>query len=418
MRRGAHRVLLPSWPFPAQLGTSENALSAKIEIDLRAIAIEATTRPYTVRVRWQAEAEHSRVARAGPDGRAAKNWNLLSFPGVRRLRSEGFEGYAWGQVGSLQMFRRALRVALWAALISMVMAKPWAAASALAKGDDDEEESDDDSSSDASGDDDDSGGESEDEGEGEGEDDEDAKDQPPLTAGGMYNIDTYPISELMRPLTMTQGILQMRAGVGVNVSPKLAFQKFGFLVDAKYGVRDNFTLFGGFVNTNNFATVEAYMGFEGALAYNFIDFRLAGRVGKPTVTEDKDTGLSKIESKYSGHIDMGFPFRYVAKPEIAIVALDTFLTIDFDSVPDLNPSLGVSTNPIPQVSVVVFAQMNIPNFRFDANTFIIPATARVQFSPNRRFDLGGEFRVGNVKPPEGQKIYDNLFLTLYGTLRF
>src|SRR5690348_12331012 len=76
--------------------------------------------------------------------------------------------------------------------------------SAFARGDDDDSGEEEDS-----GDDSDKGGEEEE----DGGDDQD-KDQPVVTAGGLFTLKTYPIRELDRPLTMTQGIGQLRAGVG------------------------------------------------------------------------------------------------------------------------------------------------------------------------------------------------------------
>ena len=107
----------------------------------------------------------------------------------------------------------------------------------------------------------------------------------------------------------------------------------------------------------------------------------------------------------------------MAKPEIAIVALDTLLSIDFDSKPDLNPSLGIATNPIPALSVVIFAQLQITDFKTDAGSFHVPATARVEFSPSQKLDIGLEFTFLNVKPPEGQKFYDSRFLNLFVQFR-
>ena len=145
-------------------------------------------------------------------------------------------------------------------------------------------------------------------------------------------------------------------------------------------------------------------------------------------------------------IDLGFPFRYAIKPEIAIVALQTLMSIDFNSIaadhtiqqtvqepdgmggmrtvtrnvpvgnkatPDLNPSIGIATNPIAPLSIVVFAQLRIPDFDTSAGAFQVPVTGRVQFSPNQKFDIGLEFVLLNVKPPEGQSPIDNRFLSLF-----
>src|SRR5687768_17352476 len=80
---------------------------------------------------------------------------------------------------------------------------------ALAVADDEEEEED-------------GGGEGEEKGGEEPEEDDD-KGQPALTAGGLYTMKTYPISEIVRPLTMTQGITQLRLTLGTDLSAKGAF---------------------------------------------------------------------------------------------------------------------------------------------------------------------------------------------------
>lgn len=278
--------------------------------------------------------------------------------------------------------------------------------------DDDEEDEDED--------------EDEDEGDDEGateEDDEDIdKDQPAVTAGGLYTMKTYPIREIYRPLTMTQGITQMRLGLGSDVSAQGAFESYGVSLEAIHGLKDNFTLLGGFTSAYNFADFGIYGGFEGALYYDVVDIRLAARLSRPAVPATDMMGLP-IAGEYNagkvkGAVDIGFPLRYVARPEIAIIALYTLMSIDFDSKPDLNPSLGIATNPIEPISVIIFAQLQIVDFNTDAGFFTVPATARIQFSPNQKLDIGAEFKFLNVKPPEGVKFYDNRFLTLYMAARF
>lgn len=261
--------------------------------------------------------------------------------------------------------------------------------------------------------------------EGDADEEEVDEEQPPVTAGGLYTLKTYPIRELFRPLTITQGIVQARVGIGTDVSSVGAFETFGVSVEGRYGFRDNVMGLGGLTSSYNFKQFGVYAGVEAALAYDLVDFRTAFRVSRPAIPATKDDGMGNLvpdPGKYAGGdvkaaIDLGFPFRYVAKPEIAIVALDTLLSIDLDgSKPDLNPSLGISTNPIPPLSVVIFATLQVPDTNFD-NPTIVPATARVQFSPSQKLDLGAEFTFLNVKPPEGQKFYDNRFLTLYVQLR-
>jgi hypothetical protein len=121
--------------------------------------------------------------------------------------------------------------------------------------------------------------------------------------------------------------------------------------------------------------------------------------------------------------DIGFPFRYVARPEIAIVALQSVMSIDFNETesneikPDLNPSLGIVTNPIAPVSLVIQATLQVVDFDF-TNNLVVPATARIQFSPTRTIDIGGEFTLLNIKPKDDNVgPFDNRFLSLFFALR-
>lgn len=291
---------------------------------------------------------------------------------------------------------RGLRLAF--LLAAATIGTTWPISIPAAYADDDEEEEEDEED------------ESEDE-EGEEAD----EGQPPVTAGGLFTLKTYPVNELLRPLTMTKGITQLRAGLGVDVSAKTAFESVGVSLEGEYGLEDHFTLRGGFTSAYNIKQFNVYAGIEGALAYDFIDFRLEAAIRRPAAAVEGD----QIAGKTEVAVDLGFPFRYAAKPEIAIVALDTLMTINFDSKPDLTPSLGIATNPIPAVSIVVFAKLIIPEFDTEADNFVVPATGRVQFSPSQKLDLGAEFTFLNLKPPEatGKKFFDDRFLTLYAAFR-
>jgi hypothetical protein len=324
----------------------------------------------------------------------------------------------------------------------------------------DEDSGDDEESADDEGDD-------EEYSEEEEEEEEDA-DQPPVTSGGLFTLKTYPVREISRPLTITQQIGQVRVGIGTDLSAKGAFETFGASVDGIYGVKDNFSVLAGLTNAYNFKQFGFYAGFEGALAYDVVDIRLAANVHRfaiprfcgadpdaPTTCGPDDALLPSGNYDAGGtqfSIDIGFPFRYAIKPEIAIVALQTLMSIDFNgsvrgnpdgrdrtmnpaaycsspgsdkdnciengAKPDLVPSVGVATNPIPPLSVVVFGQLRIPDFDTSAGNFQVPVTGRVEFSPNQKFDVGLEFTLLNVKPPEGQSPIDNRFLSLFIQSRF
>jgi hypothetical protein len=320
--------------------------------------------------------------------------------------------------------------------------------------------------------------EDEDEGgrEGDEEDeDEDGKDHPPATSGGLYTMATFPVREIERPLTITEKVGQVRLSLGTDISAKGAFDTFGVSVEGIYGYRDNFTLLGGFTSAYNMKQFGLYFGFEGSIVYDLVDIRLAANVRRNAIPDYQlfcnppaspnempiggacmNPGASQDNlpsgqfsaggTKFS--IDLGFPFRYAIKPEIAIVALHTLMSIDFNSVdrdyvqviplanpmpgqpttmtlekgngakPDLNPSLGIATNPVAPLSVVIFAQLRIPDFDTSAGAFQVPVTGRIQFSPNQKFDIGFEFILLNVKPPEGQSPIDNRYLALFMQSRF
>lgn len=331
----------------------------------------------------------------------------------------------------LPLFSRGLRLALVLALSVGYVAWDGHRHSACAapKGGDDDDEGDDDDK-----------GPKDDEG-----DDPDDKDQPAVTAGGLFTMATYPVNELLRPLTMTENIGQVRLGVGTDVSSLGAFSSLGVSLEAIYGYTDNFSLIGGFTSAYNFKQFGFYGGFEGSLLYDVVDIRLAANVHRFAIahgcganpSEDPPgcmdsmgmllTGLPN--GKYdAGHtqfsLDLGFPFRYAIKPEIAIIALQTLMSIDFNEAsgnkvtPDLLPSVGVATNPIPQLSLVVFAQLRIVDFNTDAGNFRVPVTGRVEFSPNQKLDIGLEFTLLNIKPPDPQKPFDNRFLSLFVQSRF
>lgn len=301
------------------------------------------------------------------------------------------------------------------------------------------------------GGDDDEGGDDGDSGSKDEGDDSDAddKDQPLVTAGGLFTMKTYPVNELLRPLTITQNIGQLRLGLGTDLSSLGAFSSVGLSLEGQYGISDNFMVIGGFTSAYNFAQLGFYGGFEGSLLYDLVDIRLAANVHRfaiPHLCGDPRDGMPPAgckdpmdmtgatllplpDGKYDAgksqfSLDLGFPFRYDIKPEIAIIALQTLMSINFNAVagnkatPDLLPSVGVATNPIPQLSLVVFAQLRVVDFNTDAGNFQVPVTGRVEFSPNQQLDIGLEFTLLNIKPPEPQKPFDNRFLSLFVQSRF
>jgi hypothetical protein len=377
----------------------------------------------------------------------------------------------------------------------------------------DEDQADDNSKDDSGGDED-------------GDNAEDDKDQPPITAGGLFTMSSYPVRELGRPLTMTKQITQLRLGIGTDISAKGAFGSVGVDLDAIYGVSDNFEVIGGINSAYNFNQYSVYAGFEGALVYDVVDIRLALNVHRnaiPAVRSDPTDPNSALQPGYgyfcdppatpgematggnltqgipptmcstgtptmpSGSqtvdplptgdylpdgtqvsLDIGFPFRYSFTKEIAIVALQTLMSIDFNGIgqgsscavfpypckydhmeivpkqvdvpdgmggttsvtanvavptgnsakPDLKPSVGIATNPIAALSLVIFAQLRVPDFDTAAGAFQVPVTLRAEFSPSQKFDIGLSFTLLDVKPPDPQSPIDNRFISTFMQARF
>ena len=344
-------------------------------------------------------------------------------------------------------------------------------------GGDDSDDGGDDGGDDSAGSSDDDGGGGDDSGDDGDSDSDDDKDQPPVTAGGLFTIQTYPVNALQRPLTMTQRITQIRVGLGTDVSAKGAFGSAGLSLEAIHGVKDNFTLLGGFTNAYNMKQYSAYFGFEGSLVYDLLDIRLAADLHRtafaeygnfcspvsgtdpmnPTDPAQCGAAMASIVNLPDGtyhagdtqfSVDVGFPFRYAFTPQIAIIALQTFMKIDFNGVardhvvvssamdpttgmtttksvvagnsakPDLIPSVGVATNPIPQLAVEVFGQFIVPDFDTSAGAFQVPVTLNVQASPTQKLDVGLAFTLLNVMPPEGQSPIDNRFVSAYVQARY
>jgi hypothetical protein len=124
------------------------------------------------------------------------------------------------------------------------------------KTDDDSGGDDDDSDDDDSGGGDDKG--SDDSNEDNNDDDQaDDKDQPAVTSGGLFTLQSYPVNELLRPLTMTQHLTQLKVSVGTDLSAKGAFGSGGVSLEFVHGVKDNFSVIGGFTDAYNFKQFSA-----------------------------------------------------------------------------------------------------------------------------------------------------------------
>lgn len=244
----------------------------------------------------------------------------------------------------------------------------------------------------------------------DGSDEEEGEDgkpkQPPVTSGGLFSKANYPSSELARPLTISKGMVELRAGLGTDVSSKTAFESFSGLLEARYGLQDNFELSASFALGETL--VRGGAAIEGSLAYDLLNIRL-GAVGSRSETA-LVSGNTQVRKAFE--VELGFPLRYAFKPEFGLVALETLLTFG-DGKPDLTPAVAVVGQPVPSLSVLLRAKMIIPDLDVDAEGFVVPGTLAVQTAAGATMDVGLEFTFTNMKPPEGVKFYDQRELVLY-----
>jgi hypothetical protein len=279
------------------------------------------------------------------------------------------------------------------------------------RGDDDDDDEDEDEEGESDEDEDDSDSESEEEDE-----DEDDPDQPKVTAGGLFTLKTYPQGEIQRPLTMTKGIQELRAGIGFDISNQTAFETFGASFDYRYGYQDNVELQAGIRGIQNFDVFSLYGAFEGSIVYDLVDFRTG--ISLARTAETTDALGNTVDATTTFGIPIGFPFRYAPKEQVAVVALETAFEIQFDSKPDATPNIGIIVQPAPIVAILVKASLRVADFDFsNTDAVVVPATIAVQLSPNNKLDAGMEFTFNNMKPPEGVNFYDSRFLLFFGQLR-
>ena len=309
--------------------------------------------------------------------------------------------------------------------------------------DDEDEDEDEDENSD----------EEEEEEEEDGEEGED-EDQPPVTAGGLYNMKTWPVAENLRPLTLNRGMLEVKAGFNMDLSALDAFETWRVPISAKYGLRDHLELQFGYdflmvTTRSKFDDFEQYgsrqpkldkmvatFALESALYYDFVDFRLAldfpinpgiKRFERPdcdTIVASEPCGLTP-PVPFTIDIVVGFPFRWAPKKQFAIVGLDKLFTVHTigGGKPDLTTSIGFAIQPLDFLVIFLNAELVVPEF--NTNFLLIPASFAAQFSPNNRFDIGLQFGFNNIKPTVNDENaippigpFDRRFLLLYLQARF
>jgi hypothetical protein len=236
--------------------------------------------------------------------------------------------------------------------------------------------------------------------------------QPPVTSGGLFTKETYPVAEIERPLTMTQGIAEVRAAIDFDLSANRAFEVFFSRIEGRYGLLDHIELqasfdglLGGEITTSDVASGkhQAAMSFgvETAIAYDVVNFRATAEIPlMPERTFD---------------LALGVPVRYRATSQLAIIAADRLLTIHTDGrKPDLTAGIGGLFQITPEFAATARAEITIPEFNTDLDP-IIPLTAAIQYSPTHLVDLGLQLSFANLGVKDAR--FDSRFALLFGRLR-
>ena len=312
---------------------------------------------------------------------------------------------------------RLLRLVLLAMTVFAAVSWPTKhySAHAATSGDDDDDSGGggDDDSAKGGGDDDDGGG-------GGGDDDDDSadKDQPPVTAGGLYTKATYPQSAIERPLTLIEGMTEVRLGGTTDLATGDTFGSFGADIYGRYGVRDNLEVRADLgLDYNKFTGVD--VGVEGGLNYDPFAIDVRGSLL-----------VSKVGGETHVGANLGFPIRYAIAPQVAITALESLLTINFNARPDLSPSVGVIAAPVPIAAILARVQLVDPGFHASGKKDVeARVTAGAQITPTNKIDIGLLFILPAVinPAPKGTDAMGNTIagspidareLELYLNLRF
>jgi hypothetical protein len=246
-------------------------------------------------------------------------------------------------------------------------------------------------------------------------DEDDPKDdyvQPPVTSGGLFTKESYPVSEIDRPLTITKGIGELRAAIDFDLSANRAFEVFFSRLQGRYGLRDHIELqasfdglLGGEISSADVAAghhqAAMSFGLETAIAYDVVNVRATAEIPlMPERTFD---------------LALGVPVRYRATSQVAIIAADRLLTIHTDGrKPDLTAGIGGLFQISPEFAAIARAEITILQFNTDLDP-IIPVIAAVQYSPTHLVDLGLQLSFANLGAKDAR--FDSRYALLFGRLR-
>jgi hypothetical protein len=246
--------------------------------------------------------------------------------------------------------------------------------------------------------------------------------QPATTSGGLYTLETFPLKEIERTLTMTEGVFELRPTIETDLSKDRTFEGWTVSLDARYGLRDTLELQAGTDLTlaapDGFEKPKSfYVAGEIALKYDMVDARLALNL--------------PVDPDFLFDIAIGLPVRIRIGPSIAIVGLEEVIiihTIKPDGVedtpkPDLNISLAGIVQVMDQLAIFVRGTVLVREFDTRAQ---IPVSVSLQYSVSNILDLGLtlvlsdlRFKTPAIEGVESEsKPFDQRSAALFARFRF
>ena len=82
--------------------------------------------------------------------------------------------------------------------------------------------------------------------------------QPKATAGGVYSLDTYPLSEVERTLLLPAGVMQIRGDIDIDMTEDQTFETWTLRLFGRYGLSDSMEFQAGLTNVATASTNENY----------------------------------------------------------------------------------------------------------------------------------------------------------------
>jgi hypothetical protein len=252
---------------------------------------------------------------------------------------------------------------------------------------------------------------------------EDKRDpnQPKATSGGVYTLETYPLSEVERTLILPAGVAEIRADIDIDMSKGRTFELWTMRLFGRYALSDTFELQAG-VSSLQFIVpdgvdngVSLFAGIELALAHDLIDFRAGIEV--------------PVAPEFLFDLVVGLPLKFRLGPKFAIVALEKIITVHTMSPveggdtpkPDLTISVGFVAQLMERLALILRAELILLEFETDDAHRRVPLQLDLQYTVWNNLDVGLGLRLGNfLQKDTADKIvpFDNRSLILFAAWRF